>query len=74
MIESKAAITDGKGNFTFETIMVGSPQQDEVLIEMKAAGLCHTDWDSSGNADLVMGHVKEQALSKKSVLASPMFK
>ena len=57
MIDAKAAIADGKGNFSIETIQVGSPREEEVLVEMKAAGLCHTDWDSlNWKRDLVMGH------------------
>ena len=44
MIEAKAAITDGYGNLTIDTITVMPPQQDEVLVEIKAAGVCHTDY------------------------------
>lgn len=44
MIEAKAAITDGFGNLTIDTITVMPPQQDEVLVEIKAAGVCHTDY------------------------------
>ena len=57
MIACSAAIADGKGNFSIETIQVGEPAGDEVLIEIKAAGVCHTDWDSqSWGKNLVMGH------------------
>ncbi len=57
MIQSLAAITDGKGHFSIQTIQVGAPQGDEVLIAIKAAGVCHTDWDSQNwGKPLVMGH------------------
>jgi S-(hydroxymethyl)glutathione dehydrogenase/alcohol dehydrogenase len=57
MVTCKAAISDGKGNFSIETITVGDPSGDEVLIQIKAAGVCHTDWDSqSWRKPLVMGH------------------
>lgn len=58
MLRSKAAITDGKGNFSIQTIEVDeNPQDDEVLVQIKAAGICHTDWDSqSWGKPLVMGH------------------
>ena len=58
-----AAITDGKGQFKIESIEVGSPGPDEVLVAIKAAGICHTDWDSLSWADrftwsdhLILGH------------------
>lgn len=54
---AKAAIADGKGKFSIEEITVAAPQGDEVLVEIKAAGICHTDWDSlSWGKPLVMGH------------------
>lgn len=46
MIEAKAAITNGKGDFSIEKIQVGAPNDNEVLVQLKAAGICHTDWDS----------------------------
>lgn len=57
MLQSKAAITDGKGQFSIEIIEVADPQKDEVLVKIKAAGVCHTDWDSqSWGKQLIMGH------------------
>jgi S-(hydroxymethyl)glutathione dehydrogenase/alcohol dehydrogenase len=57
MIHCKAAIADGKGSFSIQEISVAEPQGDEVLVEIKAAGVCHTDWDSqSWSKPLVMGH------------------
>ena len=57
MIECKAAITDGNGNFSIDTITVAPPREDEVLVRIAAAGVCHTDYDSLrwGNP-LVLGH------------------
>ncbi|HVW13383.1 MAG TPA: alcohol dehydrogenase catalytic domain-containing protein [Mucilaginibacter sp.] len=53
----KAAITDGVGNFEVGEIEVGDPKDDEVLVKLKAAGLCHTDYDSlSWGKQLIIGH------------------
>ncbi len=57
MIESLAAIADGQGTFAIETIHIDTPRSDEVLVKVKATGICHTDWDSmSWGKPLVMGH------------------
>ena len=57
MYNAKAAIGNGKGEFTIEEIQVASPKKNEVLVEIKAAGLCHTDYDSLNWArPLVLGH------------------
>lgn len=56
-IKTHAAIGDGQGAFAIEEIEVGHPLADEVLVEIKAAGICHTDWDSmSWRRPLVLGH------------------
>jgi Zn-dependent alcohol dehydrogenase len=56
-MQAHAAVADGKGHFSIETIEVGSPLTDEVLVEIKAAGICHTDHASlSWKRPLVMGH------------------
>ena len=56
-MNAKAAIASGNGTFSIQTIDVHEPQGDELLIEVKAAGLCHTDYDSmSWGKPLVMGH------------------
>jgi len=56
-ITCKAAITDGNGNFKIEDIVVNDPQDDEVLVKIKAAGLCHTDHDSlSWGKQIIIGH------------------
>lgn len=57
MLHCKAAIADGQGHFSIQEISVADPQGDEVLVEIKAAGICHTDWDSqSWGKTLIMGH------------------
>ena len=53
----EAAITDGDGNLLIDEIEVAAPAEDEVLVQIKAAGLCHTDYDSlSWKKQLVLGH------------------
>ncbi len=57
MIKSQAAIANGKGSFTIEETVVHQPLKDEVLVQVKAAGICHTDWDSlSWGKTLILGH------------------
>lgn len=57
MIQCKAAVADGFGNFSIQNISIADPQGDEILVEIKASGICHTDWDSkSWGKPLVMGH------------------
>jgi len=43
-MEIGAAVThEGGGPFTIGTVEIDGPQGDEVLVEVSAAGLCHTD-------------------------------
>ena len=57
MHPARAAIADGNGHFRIADIEVADPAGDEILVEIKAAGICHTDWDSqSWGKPLVMGH------------------
>ncbi len=56
-LTAQAAVTTGDGTFSIETIEVGQPHADEVLVAIKAAGICHTDWDSlRWGKTLVLGH------------------
>ncbi|MDX2303788.1 MAG: alcohol dehydrogenase catalytic domain-containing protein [Microscillaceae bacterium] len=56
-ILSKAAIGLGNGNLSIETTQILAPVGDEVVVEIKAAGVCHTDFDSLGwGKKIVMGH------------------
>lgn len=57
MMKCKAAVSDGKGNFKIEEITVQHPKGDEVLVQLKASGICHTDYDSlNWGMPLVLGH------------------
>jgi len=57
MIESKAAIAKGDGTFSIESTLIAAPKHDEVLVKVKSAGLCHTDYDSlNWGKPIVMGH------------------
>jgi len=56
-LQSKSAIATGNGRFVIENVTLVNPKSDEVLVKMKAAGLCHTDYDSlSWGKPIVMGH------------------
>lgn len=57
MHPARAAVADGNGSFQIAAIEVADPVGDEILIEIHAAGICHTDWDSlSWGKPVVMGH------------------
>jgi S-(hydroxymethyl)glutathione dehydrogenase/alcohol dehydrogenase len=54
---AQAVVTDGKGSFTIGEVTLGDPQRGEVLVEIRASGVCHTDFDSmSWGREQVMGH------------------
>lgn len=56
-IESQSAIATGEGAFVLEKVQLSDPRADEVWVRMKAAGICHTDYDSlSWGKPIVMGH------------------
>jgi len=56
-INCRAALTTGKGDFFIDQIRVEDPEPDEVLVQLKAAGVCHTDYDSlNWNKTMVLGH------------------
>jgi S-(hydroxymethyl)glutathione dehydrogenase/alcohol dehydrogenase len=56
-MEARAVVTDGKGNFSVETIQVGDPQAGEVRVAIKASGVCHTDHKFLfRNAVQILGH------------------
>jgi S-(hydroxymethyl)glutathione dehydrogenase / alcohol dehydrogenase len=56
-LRCQAALADGTGNFIIDEIAIAEPQADEVIVQIKAAGLCHTDYDSlRWGKPLVMGH------------------
>ena len=56
-ITCHAAVAYGDGQYGIEEITMGQPQADEVLVKVRAAGLCHTDHDSLGwGKPIVLGH------------------
>ena len=56
-MQAQAAIDDGSGQLSLETVDVAYPLGDEVLVELRAAGICHTDHASlNWKRPLVMGH------------------
>jgi S-(hydroxymethyl)glutathione dehydrogenase / alcohol dehydrogenase len=56
-MKAKAAVSDGNGSFSIEEIDVADPGNGEVLVQIKASGVCHTDYDSMRwGRPLVMGH------------------
>ena len=57
MIEIRGAIGDGLGGFSLGTIHLDEPKGREVLVAMRASGVCHTDWDSlSWGRRTILGH------------------
>jgi S-(hydroxymethyl)glutathione dehydrogenase/alcohol dehydrogenase len=53
---AKAIVTDGTGHFELDEVELGDPHHGEVLIEIKASGVCHTDYDSMfWNRRVIMG-------------------
>jgi S-(hydroxymethyl)glutathione dehydrogenase/alcohol dehydrogenase len=57
MVEVRAAIAPGDGSFAVETIGLDAPGTGEVLVAIKASGVCHTDWDSlRWGKRIVLGH------------------
>jgi Zn-dependent alcohol dehydrogenase len=56
-IQGYAAVTEGDGTFRIADIDVDAPRGNEVLVAIKACGICHTDYDSlSWGRRLVIGH------------------
>ncbi|EJU04068.1 GroES-like protein [Dacryopinax primogenitus] len=51
MIETQALVVDAPGEpFTLQGILLSSPQADELVVDMVASGICHTDLNvASGN-------------------------
>src|SRR5579875_2991100 len=55
--QAKCIITDGSGRFALETVILVDPEEGEVLVEIHASGVCHTDYDSmSWGRRMIMGH------------------
>jgi S-(hydroxymethyl)glutathione dehydrogenase/alcohol dehydrogenase len=57
IVSAEAMVTDGCGNFELKAVQIGEPQGNEVLVEIKASGVCHTDFDSlSWHRRMILGH------------------
>ncbi|MEO8736745.1 MAG: alcohol dehydrogenase catalytic domain-containing protein [Edaphobacter sp.] len=57
MLEIEAAIAHGNGNFSVEKVGLDRPEAGEVLIALRASGVCHTDWDSlHWGRRVILGH------------------
>lgn len=55
--EARAIVTDGVGGFSLQRVVLDDPQPGEVLVEIRASGVCHTDFDSmSWGRRMIMGH------------------
>ena len=62
-MKTRAAVAwSAKAPLTIETVDLQGPQAGEVLVEVKATGLCHTDWYTLSGADpeglfpAILGH------------------
>jgi len=54
---ARAVVSDGTGGFAVQDITVDDPAAGEVLVEIKASGVCHTDHDLMGvPVPFVLGH------------------
>ena len=57
MVDIRAAVGKGDGAFAIESVQLEEPQQGEVLVAMRASGVCHTDWDSlRWGRRVILGH------------------
>lgn len=57
-LKAKAIIADGKGQYSLDDIEVFPPEDDEVLVKIRASGICHTDYDSVRHwpGPFIVGH------------------
>ncbi len=62
-MKSRAAVAwEAKKPLTIETVEIGGPRAGEVLVEIMATGVCHTDaytlsgLDSEGKFPAILGH------------------
>lgn len=58
MRQSPALLASGRGDLMATTIQVNEPGPGEVLVSVRASGVCHTDADiaATAQAPLVLGH------------------
>ena len=51
-MKTRAAVAWKSGvPLTIETVDLAGPKVGEVLVEIKATGMCHTDWYTLSGAD-----------------------
>jgi Zn-dependent alcohol dehydrogenase len=56
-MDARAAVADGEGGLAVVDIEVGPPGPGEVLVELHASGVCHTDFDGlHGGFAGILGH------------------
>ena len=56
-MDVRAAVAPGDGTFAIETVELAAPGAGEVLVALRASGVCHTDWDSlHWKRPLILGH------------------
>ena len=56
-VMSTALVTAGDAQFSLQQVELGDPEANEVLIELKASGVCHTDLDMLNRRfSHVLGH------------------
>jgi S-(hydroxymethyl)glutathione dehydrogenase/alcohol dehydrogenase len=56
-VQARAIVSDGQGRFADAELELGAPGPGEVLVEIRASGVCHTDFDSlSWKRPFILGH------------------
>ncbi len=57
-MRAQGILTDGRQGFFLDGFDLDPPGPGEVLVELKASGICHTDWKMKQNVKdvVVMGH------------------
>jgi S-(hydroxymethyl)glutathione dehydrogenase / alcohol dehydrogenase len=56
-MQARAALADGKGGFFIGDVDIGAPGPGEVRVQIKASGVCHTDFKILKRQPvLIMGH------------------
>jgi S-(hydroxymethyl)glutathione dehydrogenase/alcohol dehydrogenase len=56
-MKARGAITDGQGNYAIDDFELGDPGPNEIMVELKASGVCHTDLKIlPTQPEVVMGH------------------
>lgn len=56
-MKAHAALADGKGGYFLGDVEIGDPGPGEVMIQIKASGVCHTDYKILHRQPLeIMGH------------------